>query len=116
MKIENALIKSTHLGLEDHGIMSFMLDLELSVGCQGFGGWAMDEWSEGKQKRLGSAFGLECVRQILDVVGVDRWERLPGKHIRIRRNGDGWNARIDAIGHILEDKWFDPAKLYEEYK
>jgi len=36
----NAIIKSTRLGKEDHGIPTFNLTLQLSDGMhQGFGGW-----------------------------------------------------------------------------
>jgi hypothetical protein len=48
---------------------------------------------------------MEFIARVLDVVGVDSWEELPGKHIRV--DHDEWGP-IHRIGNIIEDKWFDP--------
>lgn len=64
-----------------------------------------------KNARRGSAYGMEFIRRILLTVGVDRWEDLPGKHVRVRARQD----RVLAIGHITEDRWFTPADLAEQF-
>ena len=90
----NAIIKSTHLGYEDHGLLTCWLMLEQPGNAQGFGGWSI---------KSNAGFWVD---RILGVVGVDSWEKLPGKHVRV----DGDNLGIDGIGHIVNDKWFYPKK------
>lgn len=105
MEIKNAKIISTMLGREDRGIMTFMIHVEFdSCGC-GIGGYAIDKYDEKTETRAFSACGLEAISKILDVVGVDRWEDLPGKYIRFKDNG--WGSTIDEIGNIITDKWFN---------
>lgn len=97
MSEQNAVIKSTQLGPEGHGILSISLSLDYGGSIQGFGGYD-----------LRSADSLaRWVNGILEVVGVESWENLRGEHIRVRRE-DGWNGKILALGNFLEDKWFDP--------
>lgn len=106
----NARIASTMLGVEDHGILTCMLHLECGGVGQGFGGYTFDEYGENDKARHGVAFGMEFIRRVLKVVGVQKWEDLPGKYIR----ADADNSKVYRIGHITEDKWFDPQELAEE--
>ena len=48
---------------------------------------------------------MEAISKILEVVGVDEWEDLPGKYIRIEYKGLG--STVTKIGNIIEGKWFD---------
>lgn len=112
MPIENALIKSTSLGYEDHGVFTYFLHLEFDCCVQGFGGFCLDtpdSVDKYKNPRRGTAFGHECIIRVLRAVGVSRWEDLPGTHVRIDK--DGWNDPIKRIGHIIKDQWFDPKEL-----
>ena len=111
-EIINAKIKSTMLGTEDHGLLTGYLFVEGPGWDCGFGGYAFDQWSNAENRRYGTGFGTEFIAQVLKVVGVDKWEALPGKYIRIET--EGWGGRILRIGNILEDKWFDPGILAEE--
>jgi hypothetical protein len=111
--IENARIERTTLGVEDHGFMTVWLHLSFGRGGQGFGGHALDDKPKATgMPRRPTAYGLAYIMRVMEAVGVDRWENLPGKHVRIARNE--YNGLIVAIGHIIEDKWFDPAKLHAE--
>ena len=114
MKIQNAKIKSTMLGLEDHNIMTIYLNLDYGSTRQSFGGYQIDKPLEDINGvivgRMGTAFGCEFIRKVLEVVDVRCWEDLPGKHIRVERE-DEWNGKILRIGNIIKDKWFDPKKL-----
>lgn len=113
-EIRNAIIRSTTLGVEDHGILSFMVHLDYSGGGQGFGGYCMDEpiKVDGDSKgRRGTAFGMECVRRILDTLGVRSWEKLPGTTCRVESDV----GQVYRIGHFLKDKWFDPKALAADF-
>lgn len=107
--IVNAKIVSTMLGVEDHGIMSFMLFVEWpNAGC-GFGGYALDHHNGEAEERRGDGHAYQAIREILSTLGVASWEKLAGTLIRIEDNGPG--GRLTKIGHIIEDRWFD----IEEY-
>lgn len=113
MMLKNARIKSTMLGREDHGIMTFMIYIEFDKGTTcGLGGWALDEYNPTTKTRLFKIESMELLSKILDVVGVERWEDLPGKYIRFEDRG--WGSTIDKIGNIIEDKWLDLREFFEE--
>ena len=111
--IKNAKIKSTMLGREDHGIMTFMICIEFDndMVC-GIGGWSLDEYNPITKTRLFKVESMEVISKIIDVVGVDKWEDLPGKYIRFEDHG--WGSAIDKIGNIIEDKWLSLREFFEE--
>ena len=53
---------------------------------------------------------MEVISAILDVVGVDKWEDLKGRYIRIKDNG--WGSTVDEIGNLMEDKWFNIREFF----
>ena len=110
MEIKNAIIESTSLGNEDHGIMTVWLCFNYEGFGQSFGGYSLDNYDEKKDKRIGTAYGCEFIKRILEVVGVEKWEDLKGKHIRVKTTPE----KVLAIGNIIEDKWFDPEELVKE--
>jgi hypothetical protein len=103
-RITNGKIVRTMLGTEDHGIMSFFVFVEWpGAGC-GLGGYCLDSHVP-PDKRAGHGHSYQAIRCILETVGVDAWEKLPGTLIRLEDNGAG--SRLTKIGHIMEDRWFD---------
>lgn len=109
-EIKNAKITKTMLGREDHGIMTFMIFIECDrFGC-GVGGYALDEYDKATDTRVFRAKSMESISKILEVVGVDKWEQLPGKYIRIKDNG--WGSTVDEIGNLMEDKWFNLREFF----
>lgn len=111
LSIENARIESTFLGREDHGILTFFLQLEYKGAGQGFGNYGLDTYEETKKRRIGTAFGMEAIAQVLQVVGVEKWEDLPGKYVRSEHNG----TYIKRIGHITKDVWLDLKELSNSF-
>lgn len=114
-EIKNAKIRSTMLGREDHGILTFMIfiDFDECVTC-GVGGYSLDHHDRETDKRIIYPYSMELISEILDVVGVDRWEDLPGKYIRFHDNG--WGKTITKIGNIIEDKWISFPEFFESRK
>ena len=99
----NAQIRSTVLGNDDnqcHGILSSFINLQLGSSYQEFGGYS-----------LGNKYLSYWVERILEIAGVSLWEDLVGCYVRVKSNSEGI---IYAIGHIIEDKWFDPTKEFKE--
>ncbi len=99
-EIVNAKIENTILGTMDYGYMSFVINLSFGSSHQGFGTYDL------------RFFGIELIENILSVVGVDSWEELKGKVIRVEKSG--WSSPITRIGNLLEDDWLDIAKLIEK--
>lgn len=114
MEILNAQITSTKLGREDHGIMTFMIFVKTEFYSVGVGGFGLDRYDRENENRVFSSAGLEAISKILEVVGVDSWEDLPGKYIRIKDNGLG--TPIEEIGNLIEDKWFNIGTFFRNGK
>ena len=109
----NAKITSTMLGYEDHGILTCFLNLEQQGKGQGFGGYVLDdiplkdERGTGIGDRRPNKLCGFWIKRILETVGVEKWEDLEGKFIRV--DGEEFGD-ISGIGHIIDDKWFYPKK------
>lgn len=111
-EIKNAKIKRTLLGNEDHGIFTCRIYLDYGGLSQSFGDYALDQFNKDKNERVGTAFGLQFIKEILKVLEVKSWEDLPGTFLRVECD---W-GKVYRIGHFLKNQWFDPSKLCEEYK
>jgi hypothetical protein len=99
-EIRNAKITSTFLGNEDHGIPTFFLHLDYGGSAQGFGGYDL------------RFFGYSILAEIMKTVGVESWEKLPGKHLRADTD---W-GKVHRIGNLLRDEWLDPSELANKTK
>ena len=109
--IKNAIIKSTTLGREDHGIMTFFITIQGEKGtCVAIGGYALDEYNPNTDTRVFKSESMEIISKILEVVGVDSWEKLPGKYIRFEDSG--WGSIVTKIGNIIDDKWIDIKEFF----
>jgi hypothetical protein len=115
LQYHNAKITSTKLGIEDHGIMTFWLFLEWNGGGVGFGGYALDEWQGERTssgKRVGIGMGMDCIMEIMRIVGVENWEDIKGKHIVVE--SEGWGGKATGIRNLIkEDLWFRPKEWFE---
>ncbi len=107
---KNAIITSASLTTEDHGVLSAWLSLDYGASAQGFGGYSLchmpdSKWYPGKKNYA----GIFIVR-VLEVVGVSRWDSIPGKTIRVEASNSG----VRAIGHITKEIWFRPEQELAE--
>lgn len=91
--IENALIEEVFLGIGDHGPDAW-LTMKLNGSSQGFGGYD-----------LRGRVMYNFVNGVLKALDQRNWMSLKGKYCRIDHD---W-IKIYRIGHIIEDKWFDPS-------
>lgn len=113
--IRNAVIRTTRLGREDHGIFSYMIDLDYGDSSyQGFGGYMLDTHDPVTKARIGTRYGTEAIFKLLDVLEVSTWEKLPGTSCRVIHH-DPW-GRIQAIGHYLKDQWLDLDELAHQHR
>ena len=74
-----AKVRDVHLGWEDHGIFTCWLDLDYGDSGQGAGLYALDEWDESQDRRVGTAQGLECIMRLMQVFNVNEWSEIEGR-------------------------------------
>ena len=120
MEIKNAKIDYVKLYIEDHDILTFSIGLDLGSGCCALGGYALDQSFRVNEndnrwdyERKSSPAGLDCMRKIMEIVGVRSWEDLKGKYVRYEDNG--WGSRITKIGNIIKDDWIDIDDFMKKY-
>lgn len=114
--IENARITSAKLYIEDHGIFTFDIRINVGAFCVSVGGYALDtevKTSNGNKRRVSNPAGLECMRKIMDVVGVGNWDDLKNQYIRFENNGLG--KPVTKIGNIVRDEWIDIDEFFREF-
>lgn len=79
-----ASIESTSLGYEDHGILTAWIFCTFPSGGIGVGGYCLDQPRDRDGRdytRVGTAYGLDHLMRLMETVGVDRWEKLPGQQV-----------------------------------
>lgn len=108
-EIKNAVIKSASLGFGDRGFLDAWLDLDYGGMCQGFGGYTLYLPKSWTHHSLNSPAG-HFIFRVMEIAGVERWDKLAGKTIRVKATHGG----VEAIGHIVKDDWFCPATDLKE--
>lgn len=115
MEILNAKITGTKLTMKDHGCLTFWIFLEGAGWGVGYGGYCIGYGYLGADEfNATNGDGLEAIMRIMDVVGVDTWEDLNGKFVRVKT--DGLGKKVDVIGNIMKDKWFNIKEFFEAKK
>ena len=109
--IENAKIESVDLSMADHGVLVLEMCLKGDYWGTIYGGYSLGHGYVGADSFEGSAKGIESIMRIMDTVGVDRFQDLTGKYIRVITTCHGDPIRI--IGNIIEDKWFNIETFYK---
>ena len=114
-RIGNSLIESADLSMENHGCLDMTLSLSGQVNVC-FGGYVLGKGYLGAKDDFweGSAAGLEYIMRIMDVVGVESFQDLKGKYVRVAHKGLGSSVKI--IGNITKEKWFDAESFFKDKK
>lgn len=100
-----AKITSAKLEIKERGILNFYIFVDYEDGgTQGIGGIALDEWSEKKQKRVGTAYGCEMIRRMLDTLDVNDFSEMGGKIIWVHGEGDGFGFTPKGIEPLSVNK------------
>ena len=113
---EIGTIKSTMLGIEDHGWLTFMLHLNFVGSGQGAGSYMLDCWDKDKNKNMPLLWTGAIIRRILEVVGVDEWERLQGRTVVALRDKPWDIIRGLMSAPPAEPKYVIFEDLFEEFK
>lgn len=114
--IENALIKNVDLSMADHGCLTLAMTLQGDGWGVVYGGYSLGKGYLGADDDHfdGSAAGMECLMRIMDTVGVEKFQDLKGKYVRVATKG--WGSSVKIIGNILKDKWFDTETFFIDKK
>lgn len=93
----NGLITSTKLGIDEGFLLTFWVTVKGQSQGQSMGGYVLA--TDSKPDGFGKAF--RAILNLLNVVGVEKWEDLKGQLVRIRFNGIG-SSEPPLIGNILD--------------
>lgn len=114
--IKNALIESVDLSMDDYGCLTLTMTLKGAGWGVNYGNHCLGKGYLGADDEFfsGSAAGMEYLMRIMDTVGVERFQSLKGKYVRVATKG--WGEIVKIIGNILEDKWFDAETFFTDKK
>lgn len=112
--IRNAKITSADLSMENHGCLTLALGLEGSGWGVVYGGVCIGHGYLGADTFEGYAKGIEYIMRIMDVVGVETFNDMVGKYVRVPTKG--WGGEVKIIGNIMSDKWFDAEEFFSTGK
>lgn len=107
--VSNAVIESAIIDIGDRGCLTAWLTLDYGGAGQCFGGYALYLPKSWTHHEKNAGYAGHFLYRVMEIAGVDQWHKLPGKTIRVRKT---W-SKIEAIGHIVKDDWFDPDKDFQ---
>lgn len=111
VKIVNAQITDTMLGM-NHGCLTAFLTLESDKLTVCSGGYVLDHWGR-KPGEYSSLDGFGAIIELMKTVGVEQWEDLKGKYVRVMFDTTG---QVTRIGNLIQDKWFSWKEYFAEAK
>lgn len=94
-----AKIKSTFLGIEDHGIFTFAIHLDYGGSGQGYGHICLGSAAHPDADGLTFRF----INRILEACGVDNWEKLPGRTVYAIKEA-GWGGMVRGLAPLPTEK------------
>lgn len=112
--VENAKITSVDLSMADYGVLTIRIGLEgARWGCV-FGGYVIGKGYLDADEFEGYASGIEAIMRIMDTVGVENFNDMKNKYVRVATKG--WGDSIKIIGNIIKNKWFDIDSFFKDTK
>ena len=99
-----ARVRNAHLEIQERGILNFWINVDYEeFGSQGVGGICLDTYDKKLERRVGSAYGCEMIRQLLLVMGVNDFSEMKGKIIYVLHEGEGFNIKPKGIERLALD-------------
>lgn len=109
VEIKNAIIESVVLDDGDRGFLTAWLTLDYGGVGQGFGGHVLYLPKEYMHHTVSINYAGHFIFRCMQIAGVTSWDNIKGKSVRVKCE----HSTVHAIGHIVKDDWFDPAKDFE---
>ena len=108
LEVKNAVIERASLTTENDGILTAFLNLDCGKTSPIFYRYGLYLPKSFTCHSLKS-FAGHFIFRVMEIAGVENWDELPGKTIRVRHN----DGAIWEIGHIINDDWFCPERDFE---
>ena len=109
-----AHIESASFGLcGDRGFLTFNITVNYEEGFhQNIGYISLDNWSEDKDRRVGTAYGCDMIIQLLTLLKVDEMYKAKGRFVYVWGEEEGFSFKVKGI----ESMWIDGGKklMYED--
>lgn len=112
-QILNGKITEADLSMAEQGVFIMLLTLAGDGWGVDYGGHVLGKGSLGAAEFTGEAKGIEQIMRVMDTVGVAHFKDLKDSYIRIAVHQKD-RGRVNVIGNILTDKWFDIADFFAE--
>lgn len=109
IETKNAIITGTSLTIADHGLLSAWIYLDYGGSGQGFGGYSLYLPKDFSHHEIASGYAGHFIFRTIVIAGVEKWEDLKGKTIRVKCE----HSKVHAIGHIVKDDWFNPSEDFK---
>lgn len=110
--LENMQIISVDLSMQDHGVITLMMSMKGNCIGTVYGGICLGHGYLGAKEFSGSVKAMPYIMRIMDVVGVERFNDMKGKYVRVAIKD--FSSPVKIIGNIIEDKWFNPESFFNE--
>lgn len=100
-----AKINKVAFNIKERGILMFHVMVSYEEGMsQGVGGMCLDTYDAKKEKRIGTAYGCEMIRQLMLTFDVDNFEEAKGKIIWVIGEGEGLSFKPTGLQSLSVDK------------
>ncbi len=110
MEEKNAIVESVSIDDGERGLLTAWLNLNYGGSGQGFGGFTLYLPKDYHHFTNKGDFAGHFIFRCMEIAGVNKWQDIKGKTVRVRSNGQ----LIEEIGHIIKDDWFNPSKDFEK--
>ena len=112
-QILNGKIVEADLSMAEQGVFIMLLSLAGDGWGVDYGGHVLGKGSVGAVEFSSEPKGIEQIMRVMDTVGVAHFKDLKGSYVRIavHQNDQG---RVNVIGNIITDKWFNIADFFAE--
>ena len=112
-QILNGKITEADLSMAEHGVLIMLLTLSGDGWGVEYGGHILGKGFVGATGFDSDPKGIEQIMRVMDTVGVAHFKDLNGSYVRIAVHQKD-QGRVNVIGNILTDKWFDIADFFAE--
>jgi hypothetical protein len=96
-----AKVESASLEIKERGILNFWVQVAYEDGFhQGVGGLTLDDWDKRLERRIGTAYGCEMIRQLLLFFGVNNLNEAKGQVVYVVGEGSGLAFKPTGFKHL----------------
>ena len=99
-----AKIESAKVGIDRGCFLTWWLHVKYEDGfCQGIGGYTLDDYDEKLERRVGTAYGADIIRQIMVMFDVDDFSKLKGRYMWVTGESCGFAFDVKGIKPLKLD-------------